>query len=203
MIVARYFEAGAGVIVLEAFALTAIVFVSITLFILVTKFDFHFLGGFLFAALIILICAALANFVFGFVGARSKAFTFVISVLGALVFTGYLLYDTSLVVSVSLCCFVVVGFGLRCQKEQRRRRSADSTYTAVCCNQFVACDLRIVHGCHSLNPLYRRFGRLSSNVWDQINGSKQQSPCVRCRFIFAGWTAVLWKQALRMPSVFR
>lgn len=97
-IVAHYFEAGAGVIVLEAFALTAIAFISITLFIFVTRFDFHFLGGFLFAALLILLGASVANFALGFVGVRSKLFTFLISVLGALVFTGYLLFDTSLVV---------------------------------------------------------------------------------------------------------
>jgi modulator of FtsH protease len=104
-IVARYFAAGAGVIVLEAFALTALVFIAITAFIMISKKDFSFLGGFLFAALIILFVASIANFVFGFVGVRNKVVTFAISVLGALVFTGYLLYDTSLVVRRSLLSF--------------------------------------------------------------------------------------------------
>jgi FtsH-binding integral membrane protein len=104
-IVARYFAAGAGVIVLEAFALTALVFVTITAYIMISKKDFSFLGGFLFAALIILFVASIANFVFGFVGVRNKVVTFAISVLGALVFTGYLLYDTSLVVRRSLLSF--------------------------------------------------------------------------------------------------
>jgi protein lifeguard len=98
VVVSTYFARGAGVIVLEALCLTAIVFVAITTYVMVTKRDFHFLGGFLFAALCILIAASIANFALGFVGARSKVFTFCISVLGALVFTGYLLFDTSMVV---------------------------------------------------------------------------------------------------------
>jgi FtsH-binding integral membrane protein len=99
VVVSTYFASGAGVIVLEAFVCTAIVFIAITAYVMITKRDFHFLGGFLFAALCILIVASIANFALGFVGVRSKAFTFGISVLGALVFTGYLLFDTSMIVS--------------------------------------------------------------------------------------------------------
>lgn len=97
---AFYFDAGAGVIVLEAFVLTAAIFLSLTAFCLITKKDFSFLGGFLFAALMILILASIANFALGFAaGARSKWFTFTIAVVGALVFTGYILYDTSQIVN--------------------------------------------------------------------------------------------------------
>lgn len=98
-IVAVYFEAGAGKIVLQAFVLTAVVFISITLFVFITRKDFNFLGGFLFAAFLILLTASIANFALGLVGVRSRLFSFAISVLGALVFTGFLLYDTSQVVS--------------------------------------------------------------------------------------------------------
>lgn len=98
VIVAQYFEAGAGKIVLEAAALTALVFIVITFIAVVSKIDFSFLRTFLFAAFVVLIAASIANFVFGFVaGKRSRLFTFGISVLGALVFIGFLLYDTSLV----------------------------------------------------------------------------------------------------------
>lgn len=96
-VVAFYFQRGAGKIVLEAAGLTAAVFVLITFIAFVSRIDFSFLRTFLFAAFVILIIASLLNFVLGFTGARSKAFTFAISVLGALVFTGFLLYDTSMV----------------------------------------------------------------------------------------------------------
>jgi protein lifeguard len=98
VIVARYFDAGAGVIVLEAAALTAIVFFSLTAVAFVTKKDFSFMGGFLAAAFLILLGASIANFALGFAGARNKWFTFGISCLGALVMTGFILYDTSLII---------------------------------------------------------------------------------------------------------
>ena len=44
-----------GVIVLQALILTASVFISLTTYVLVTKKDFSFLGGGLFAGLMILI----------------------------------------------------------------------------------------------------------------------------------------------------
>lgn len=98
-ICASYYKGGAGVVVLEAVVCTAAVLISLTAYAVITKKDFSFLGGFLFAALMILIVASVANFALGIVGARSKLFSFGIAVLGALVFTGYLLYDLSRVVT--------------------------------------------------------------------------------------------------------
>lgn len=97
-ITAYYKEAGAGVIVLEAFVLTAGVFLSLTALCFIWKKDFSFLGGFLFAGFIILIMASVANFALGFVGARSEVFTWAISVGGALLFCGFILFDTSRII---------------------------------------------------------------------------------------------------------
>lgn len=81
-IVARYFENGYGVIVLQAFAVTAAVFLTITAYCYVTKKDFSFLYGFLGAAFMVLICLVVVNFALGWVGGRSRWFTFVISLVG-------------------------------------------------------------------------------------------------------------------------
>lgn len=98
-ICASYYESGAGVVVLEAAVCTLAVLITLTTYVLITKKDFSYLGGFLGAALMVLIVASIANFALGIVGARSRLFSWGISVLGALVFTGYLLYDLSRVVT--------------------------------------------------------------------------------------------------------
>ena len=74
--------------------LTASVFISLTTYVMVTKKDFSFLGGGLFAALLILIVWGIMNSIFDFgLGGRM-----VFSLIGALIFVGYILYDTSLII---------------------------------------------------------------------------------------------------------
>merc|ERR1712072_1232766 len=81
-------------VVLQALVLTAAVFISLSSYVLVTKKDFSFLGGGLFAGLIILIVWSIMNSFFDFgLGGRM-----VFSLVGALIFVGYILYDTSLLV---------------------------------------------------------------------------------------------------------
>ncbi|GAB0494550.1 hypothetical protein MMPV_005844 [Pyropia vietnamensis] len=98
-ICAMYAERGIGDLVLEAFGLTMLVFVSLTAYCFVSKRDFSFLGGFLFAGLLIILGASLLNFLFGLGGAENSTFGFAISVGGALLFTGYILYDTSVIMN--------------------------------------------------------------------------------------------------------
>ena len=89
-----YYQSGMGLVVLQALVLTAAVFVSLTTYVLVTKKDFSFLGGGLFAGLIILIVWSLLNSLFDF-GLGGRMF---FSLMGALLFVGYILYDTSLLI---------------------------------------------------------------------------------------------------------
>jgi len=92
VVCATYYENNMGMVVLQALVLTAAVFLSLTSYVLVTKKDFSFLGAGLFAALIILIVWGLLNAFFDFgLGGRM-----VFSLVGALIFSGYILYDTSL-----------------------------------------------------------------------------------------------------------
>lgn len=94
VVCASYYQNGAGAIVLEALILTAAVFISLTTYVLVTKKDFSFLGAGLFAALIILIVWSMLNMFCDFGPMGQMVF----SLIGALVFSGYILYDTSLVI---------------------------------------------------------------------------------------------------------
>jgi len=94
VVCAAYYENHMGAIVLQALILTATVFLSLTSYVIVTKKDFSFLGAGLFAGLIILIVWGFLNAFFDF-GLGSRM---VFSLLGALLFCGYILYDTSLVV---------------------------------------------------------------------------------------------------------
>eukprot|EP00177_Eucheuma_denticulatum_P005111 GFKZ01009314.1.p1 GENE.GFKZ01009314.1~~GFKZ01009314.1.p1 ORF type:complete len:290 (+),score=32.51 GFKZ01009314.1:437-1306(+) len=99
-IVAFYFAGDAGGIVLQAFCATAATFIAITAYVFITKKDFSFLYGFLSAMVLVLIGLAIANFVLRLgTGRRSRLFSFAISALGALIMIGYLLYDTSLVIT--------------------------------------------------------------------------------------------------------
>lgn len=98
-ICAVYAERGIGDLVLEAFGLTMLVFVSLTVYCFVSKRDFSFLGGFLFAGLLIILGASVLNLLFGLGGAQNSTFGFAISVGGALLFTGYILYDTSVIMN--------------------------------------------------------------------------------------------------------
>ena len=73
---------------------TAIIFFSLAMYTSVSKRDFSFMGNFLFAGLILLIVAAVANIFLAI-----PAMAIAISAIGALLFTGYLLYDLSRIVN--------------------------------------------------------------------------------------------------------
>jgi len=99
VICASYFAAGWGKVVIQAFVATVCIFVSLTAYVLITKKDFSYLGGFLLAAVIALIVLSILTFVTSlFVGQGTRRFLyFGVSVLGTLVYTGFILYDTSLI----------------------------------------------------------------------------------------------------------
>lgn len=81
-------------IVLLALALTSTIFISLTIYVIYSKQDFSFLGGFLFVGLI-------ANIVLGFIGwLFSLSFmAWITSIFGIFIFTGYILYDTDQIVN--------------------------------------------------------------------------------------------------------
>merc|ERR1719421_1294281 len=94
VVCAMHYEAGYGQLVLEALLLTGAVFASLTMYVMTTKKDFSFLGGALFSALLVLIFWGLLNSFFDFGPIQRTVF----SMLGALLFIGYILYDTSMII---------------------------------------------------------------------------------------------------------
>ncbi|ORY83101.1 inhibitor of apoptosis-promoting Bax1-domain-containing protein, partial [Protomyces lactucae-debilis] len=79
-------------VVLQALFLTAGLFIALTLFTFQTKIDFVSWGGFLYMALWALILVGLV----GMFSPHGKTFELVYASLGTLLFCGYTIYDTQL-----------------------------------------------------------------------------------------------------------
>ena len=82
-----YLGAGAGNILAEAFIITAITSLALSVYAWTTKRNFSNLGGYLFMGLILLIVAGLISIFF-----HSTLFVFLISVLGVGIFSAYVLF---------------------------------------------------------------------------------------------------------------
>ncbi|GAA3554544.1 MULTISPECIES: Bax inhibitor-1/YccA family protein [Marinobacter] len=88
-----------GAIVMQALGGTALVFFSLSAYVLTTKKDFSFMGGFLFAGLMVVIFAALGGFVASLFGVDVSAFSLAISAAIVLLMSGLILFDTSRIVN--------------------------------------------------------------------------------------------------------
>ncbi len=86
--------AGGGQIVMLALASTGAVFLSLSAWVLSTKKDFSWLGGFLFAGMIVAIVAGLAAMFF-----QIPALALAISAVVALLSAGMILFETSRIVN--------------------------------------------------------------------------------------------------------
>jgi hypothetical protein len=94
VVCAVYYQQGYGMVVLQALLLTAAVFISLTSYVFVTKKDFSWMGGALYMGLIVLVMWGFINMIYPIGGGMGHA---IFSLLGALLFSGYILYDTSLI----------------------------------------------------------------------------------------------------------
>jgi modulator of FtsH protease len=81
---------GGATAVAEACGMTALTFVCLSAYVHLTRKDFSAWGGMLFAGLIVVVVASLIGF---FV--PSPAFQLALAGVSALIFCGYILYDTS------------------------------------------------------------------------------------------------------------
>lgn len=88
-IIAIYVGAGMSHIVGQAAFLTAIIFFGLTFYAMTAKKDFSMMGGMLFSGLLIVVVGGLVNLFI-----HSSAISFAISAVGALVFSGFILYET-------------------------------------------------------------------------------------------------------------
>ena len=78
-------------VIQEALLLTLVIFGSLTMYVMISKKDFSFLSGFLITGLVVVIIGSLLN-VFFFQNPMGE---FVISAAGVILFSGFILYDTS------------------------------------------------------------------------------------------------------------
>jgi len=85
-----YAERGSGDAIWQALLVTSTEFVLLSAYVHITKKDFSWLGGYLFVSLWALIFMGILSWFLG-----SSILNFMVSVAGVLVFTGYILYDTS------------------------------------------------------------------------------------------------------------
>lgn len=85
------FESRFPGIVGQAGGLTVLAFGSLTAYAFISKKDFSFLGGLLFVGLVMLILGGLANMFFF----KSSLASYAMAWVGLLLFSGYVLYDTS------------------------------------------------------------------------------------------------------------
>jgi len=80
-------------LVMTAAGGTGVIFLGLSFYVLTTRKDFSFMGGFLFIGLIVIVLASLANLFF-----QVAAIQLALSAMSILLFSGYILYDTSKII---------------------------------------------------------------------------------------------------------
>lgn len=89
-------KAGGGQIVLQALGGTGLIFLSLSAYVLNTKKDFSFMRGFLFVGVMVMFFSALAMLVASyFFGVYIPMLTMALSAACVLLFSAFILYDTS------------------------------------------------------------------------------------------------------------
>jgi len=99
--------ANGGDIVTTALAMTGITFLGLSAYAVSSRKDFSFMGGFLMIGLILVVVASIANIFFAI-----PALSLVISAVGVLVFSGFILYDTSRMVNGGETNYVMMTVSL-------------------------------------------------------------------------------------------
>ncbi len=87
-----FFSNGAE-LVMTAAGGTGVIFLGLSGYVLTTRKDFSFMSGFLFVGLLVMIVASLANLYF-----QVPAVQLALSAASILLFSGYILYDTSKII---------------------------------------------------------------------------------------------------------
>lgn len=100
-------------IVMQALGGTAIIFFSLSIYVLTTKKDFSFMGGFLFVGLVAVIVGAIGAMVASyFFGVDVSLFSLVISGAVVLLMSGFILFDTSRIINGGETNYIMATVGL-------------------------------------------------------------------------------------------
>lgn len=102
-----YVAIGMGDVIVKAMIGSGIIFMSLSLYVLKTGKDFTFLGGFLFVAMIVVFLAAIGAVFF-----HMTALSVAASAAFLLIFSGYVLYDTSNIVNGYETNYIVATLNL-------------------------------------------------------------------------------------------
>ncbi|GLS84534.1 Bax inhibitor-1/YccA family protein [Paraferrimonas haliotis] len=86
--------ANGPMLIMQALGMTAAIFIGLSLYVITTKKDFSFMRGFLFAGLIVMVLAVIANIFIG-----SAPLFLALNAGIALLMTGFILFDTSRIVN--------------------------------------------------------------------------------------------------------
>jgi modulator of FtsH protease len=94
-------------LVMTAAGGTGVIFLALSGYVLTTRKDFSFMGGFLFVGLIVMVVASLANLFF-----QVAAVQLALSAGSILLFSGYILYDTSRIIHGGETNYIMATIGL-------------------------------------------------------------------------------------------
>lgn len=96
-----------GNIIMLAFGGTGVIFMGLSAYVLATKKDFSFLGGFLMVGFLLVLVAALAN-----IFMQIPALSLMISAVVIMIMSGFILYDTSRIVHGGETNYILATIGL-------------------------------------------------------------------------------------------
>lgn len=94
-------------VIATAFGGTGIIFLGLSGYALTSKRDFSFMGGFIFAGMMVLVVAMLANIFFAL-----PALSLAISAGVILVMSGFILFDTSRIINGGETNYIMATYGL-------------------------------------------------------------------------------------------
>ncbi|MEH6628681.1 MAG: Bax inhibitor-1/YccA family protein [Motiliproteus sp.] len=101
-----------GDIVLTAMGMTALTFVGLSAYVLTSRKDFSFMGGFLAAGMIVVLVAIVASFLLPMFGVQISGLSLAISGAVVLLMAGFILYDTSNIVNGTYTNYVMATVSL-------------------------------------------------------------------------------------------
>ncbi|MFW1676393.1 Bax inhibitor-1/YccA family protein [Pontibacter sp. JAM-7] len=104
--------ANGGQIVMTAMGMTAMTFLGLSAYVLTSRKDFSFMGGFLAAGLMVALIAMVALFVLPLFGVQLGALHLAFSALVVLLMAGFILYDTSNIVNGTYTNYVMATVSL-------------------------------------------------------------------------------------------
>ena len=87
-----------GQLIMTALGGTGLIFVALSGYVLTTKKDFSFMGGFLMAGVMVLLLCSVGAMVASFFGVAVSGVFLALSAVSMLLFSGLLLYDTSRII---------------------------------------------------------------------------------------------------------